>query len=224
MSGAPNRLDRRGLVWGVVGVAVVVALTFIGSDRLVWFDAALVGYLFGVIFAVFGVAYRYAVWLRRPPTAMLEPSGLGRVPATQGPQRRRAAIARRDPPVDARVHPSAVPGTVARPPTRVLGVHPRRAGDHPAHPRCAALRERRPAGRPLPGLRVARRHAAVRRREHRRLAHLPRPRHRGRAGARAACSSSCAAGCATRARWRWSAPATSSPSPGCSPCRSPVCS
>ena len=41
----------------------------IGSDRLVWSDAALVGYLFGVIFAVFGVVYRYAVWLRRPPTA-----------------------------------------------------------------------------------------------------------------------------------------------------------
>ena len=38
-------------------MAVVVALTFIGSDRLVWFDAALVGYLFGVVFAVFGVIY-----------------------------------------------------------------------------------------------------------------------------------------------------------------------
>ncbi|MBK5331690.1 MAG: hypothetical protein JJD93_06960 [Ilumatobacteraceae bacterium] len=75
MSRSPNHLDRRGLVWGVVGVAVVIALTFIGSDRLVWFDAALVGYLFGVIFAVFGVAYRYAVWLRRPPTAMLNRRG-----------------------------------------------------------------------------------------------------------------------------------------------------
>jgi hypothetical protein len=49
---SPNYLDRRGVVWGAVGVAVVVALTFIGSDRLVWFDAALVGYLFGVLFAV----------------------------------------------------------------------------------------------------------------------------------------------------------------------------
>jgi nitrate reductase gamma subunit len=59
----------------VVGVAIVIALTFIGSDRLVWFDAALVGYLFGVVFAVFGVIYRYAVWLRRPPTAMLNRRG-----------------------------------------------------------------------------------------------------------------------------------------------------
>jgi nitrate reductase gamma subunit len=70
-----DHLDRRGLTWGIVGVAIVVALTFIGSDRLVWFDAALVGYLFGVVFAVFGIAYRYAVWLRRPPTAMLNRRG-----------------------------------------------------------------------------------------------------------------------------------------------------
>jgi nitrate reductase gamma subunit len=75
MSAAQRVLDRRAVVWGLVGVAVVVALTFLGSDRLAWFDAALVGYLFGTIFAVFGVIYRYAVWLRRPPTAMLNRRG-----------------------------------------------------------------------------------------------------------------------------------------------------
>jgi nitrate reductase gamma subunit len=63
------------LTWGLVGVAIVFVLTVFGSDRLVWFDAALVGYLFGIVFAVFGVAYRYAVWLRRPPTAMLNRRG-----------------------------------------------------------------------------------------------------------------------------------------------------
>jgi hypothetical protein len=68
-------LDRRGVIWGLVGVAVVVAITFVGSDGLVWFDAALTGYLFGVVFAVFGVIYRYAVWVRRPPTAMLNRRG-----------------------------------------------------------------------------------------------------------------------------------------------------
>jgi nitrate reductase gamma subunit len=68
-------LDRRGVIWGVVGVAVVIAITFVGSDGLVWFDAALVGYLFGVVFAVFGVVYRYTVWVRRPPTAMLNRRG-----------------------------------------------------------------------------------------------------------------------------------------------------
>jgi nitrate reductase gamma subunit len=68
-------LDRKAVAWGLVGVAVVVALTIVGSDRLAWFDAALVGYLFGLIFAVFGIIYRYSVWLRRPPTAMLNRRG-----------------------------------------------------------------------------------------------------------------------------------------------------
>lgn len=68
-------LDRRGVVWGLVGVAITVALTFFGSGQLAWFDAALIGYLFGVIFMVFGVIYRYAVWVRRPSTAMLNRRG-----------------------------------------------------------------------------------------------------------------------------------------------------
>lgn len=63
------------MAWGLVGVAVTVAITFIGSDGLVWFDAALIGYLFGVVFMVFGVAYRYTVWLQRPPTRMLNRRG-----------------------------------------------------------------------------------------------------------------------------------------------------
>jgi nitrate reductase gamma subunit len=72
---APTPLDRRGVTWGLLAVVVVVAITFIGSEQLVWFDAALVGYLFGTIFAVFGITYRYAVWLRRPSTAMLNRRG-----------------------------------------------------------------------------------------------------------------------------------------------------
>ena len=79
-----SRLDRRGVVWGSVAVAVVVALTFLGSERLAWFDAALVGYLFGTIFAVFGVVYRYAVWLRRPSTAMLNRRGWDAFRARKG--------------------------------------------------------------------------------------------------------------------------------------------
>lgn len=68
-------LDRRGLVWGLIGVAATLALTFFGSDGLMWFDAALIGYLFGIIFMVFGVIYRYSVWIRRPSTAMLNRRG-----------------------------------------------------------------------------------------------------------------------------------------------------
>jgi hypothetical protein len=71
----PSTLDRRGVIWGLVGVAVTLAITFFGSDGLIWFDAALIGYLFGIIFMVFGVIYRYSVWIRRPPTAMLNRRG-----------------------------------------------------------------------------------------------------------------------------------------------------
>ena len=68
-------LERRGVLWGVVCVAIVVTITFVGSGGLVWFDAALVGYWFGIVFMVFGVAYRYTVWIKRPPTAMLHRRG-----------------------------------------------------------------------------------------------------------------------------------------------------
>jgi hypothetical protein len=54
---------------------MTIAITILGSDNLAWFDAALVGYLFGLIFAIFGVAYRYSVWLRRPPTASVSDGG-----------------------------------------------------------------------------------------------------------------------------------------------------
>ena len=69
------QLDRRGVIWGGVGVAVLLAITLLGSGGLVWFDAALVGYLFGLLFATFAIIYRYSVWLRRPPTAMLNRRG-----------------------------------------------------------------------------------------------------------------------------------------------------
>lgn len=72
---AQGALDRRGVVWGLVAVALTLAISFVGSDGLVWFDAALIGYLFGLVFMVFGVVYRYSVWIRRPPTAMLNRRG-----------------------------------------------------------------------------------------------------------------------------------------------------
>ncbi|HLF39833.1 MAG TPA: MFS transporter [Acidimicrobiia bacterium] len=68
-------IDRRAATWGVVAVVLAVALAVLGSGNLRWFDAALVGYLFGTFFAIFGVVYRYLVWLRRPPTARLSRRG-----------------------------------------------------------------------------------------------------------------------------------------------------
>lgn len=55
---------------GLVATAILAGLILLGSRRLSHFDAALVGYTFATLFAVFGITYRYAMWLQRPPTAM----------------------------------------------------------------------------------------------------------------------------------------------------------
>ena len=56
--------------WGVVATALLAILIVAGSRNLDHFDAALVGYTFATLFATFGIAYRYAMWLQRPPTRM----------------------------------------------------------------------------------------------------------------------------------------------------------
>jgi hypothetical protein len=68
-------IDRRAATWGVVAVLVALAVAVLGSSNLRWFDAALVGYLFGSLFAIFAVVYRYLIWLQRPPTARLNRRG-----------------------------------------------------------------------------------------------------------------------------------------------------
>jgi hypothetical protein len=60
----------RAGAWGVAAAAVLAALIVLGSRRLGHFDAALVGYTFATLFATFGITYRYAMWLQRPPTRM----------------------------------------------------------------------------------------------------------------------------------------------------------
>lgn len=52
----------------MAATALLIAAVIVGSRNLQNFDGALVAYLFGAIFAWFGVTYRYAVWLQRPPT------------------------------------------------------------------------------------------------------------------------------------------------------------
>lgn len=68
-------LDRHGVVVGVAFVAVLLVLVYVGSESLRWFDAALAGYLVGTLLAVFAVAYRYVVWVERPPTRTLRARG-----------------------------------------------------------------------------------------------------------------------------------------------------
>ncbi len=56
--------------WGLSITSVLAALILVGSRNLAHFDAALVAYTFAVLFATFGLSYRYAMWLQRPPTAV----------------------------------------------------------------------------------------------------------------------------------------------------------
>jgi hypothetical protein len=61
-------LNKKAFASATVATLLLIALVFIGSRKLQNFDAALIAYLFGTVFATFGIVYRYAVWLQRPPT------------------------------------------------------------------------------------------------------------------------------------------------------------
>lgn len=65
-----TRETIRAIIRGTLATALLAALIMLGSRNLEHFDAALVGYTFAVLFAVFGITYRYSMWLQRPPTAM----------------------------------------------------------------------------------------------------------------------------------------------------------
>jgi nitrate/nitrite transporter NarK len=68
---ARQALERvRAAAWATFVTAALAAAVVIGSRNLQHFDAALVGYTFATLFAAFGIGYRYAMWLRRPPTRL----------------------------------------------------------------------------------------------------------------------------------------------------------
>jgi len=56
--------------WGLLISGLLALLIIVGSRTLEHFDAALVGYTFATLFATFGITYRYAMWLQRPPTRL----------------------------------------------------------------------------------------------------------------------------------------------------------
>jgi hypothetical protein len=60
----------RAGAWATLVAASLAAAIVVGSRNLQHFDAALVGYTFATLFAAFGISYRYAMWLNRPPTRM----------------------------------------------------------------------------------------------------------------------------------------------------------
>ena len=68
---ARQALERvRAGAWAALVTAGLAAMIVVGSRNLQHFDAALVGYTFATLFAAFGISYRYAMWLNRPPTRM----------------------------------------------------------------------------------------------------------------------------------------------------------
>jgi hypothetical protein len=60
---------RAGL-WGLLVTAALAGLIVAGSRNLAHFDTALIGYTFATLFAAFGITYRYAMWLQRPPATL----------------------------------------------------------------------------------------------------------------------------------------------------------
>jgi nitrate reductase gamma subunit len=56
--------------WGLVTTLVLGVLILVGSRNLAHFDAALAAYTASVLFATFGLTYRYVMWLQRPSTAV----------------------------------------------------------------------------------------------------------------------------------------------------------
>ena len=60
----------KATAWGLAITILLAVLIVFGSRRLAHFDAALAAYTASVLFATFGLTYRYAMWLQRPPTAV----------------------------------------------------------------------------------------------------------------------------------------------------------
>lgn len=65
-----GREQFRAGAWAIGVTLFLGLLIIVGSRNLAHFDAALVAYTFAVLFATFGLTYRYAMWLQRPPTAV----------------------------------------------------------------------------------------------------------------------------------------------------------
>lgn len=63
-------LNPRALIKAIIAAVLTVILVLMGSRNLQNFDPALIAYLIGTVFAVFGIAYRYSVWIQRPPTKL----------------------------------------------------------------------------------------------------------------------------------------------------------
>src|SRR6476620_6615127 len=67
-STASGRDVFQATLWGLGVAAALLVAIFVGSNSLKHYDAALVPYTGACVFSAFGIGYRFAMWLRRPPT------------------------------------------------------------------------------------------------------------------------------------------------------------
>jgi hypothetical protein len=65
-----RQIDRKAALNGLIASLLLVLAIYLGSGRLRYFDPALITYTSAVIFATFGIVYRYSVWLQKPPTRL----------------------------------------------------------------------------------------------------------------------------------------------------------
>src|SRR5690606_17778503 len=65
-----STLNKIALIKAMIAAVITIVLVLIGSRNLQHFDPALIAYLIGTVFAIFGIAYRYSVWIQRPPTRL----------------------------------------------------------------------------------------------------------------------------------------------------------
>ena len=68
MTGKSSLIDRTAGVVGCAAGTTVAVLIVVGSGNLRHFDWVLLPYALATVFCAAAVAYRYTVWLQRPPT------------------------------------------------------------------------------------------------------------------------------------------------------------
>jgi hypothetical protein len=65
-----SQLDSQAIRNGVIASLLLVVSIVLGSGMLRHFDPALIPYTVAVVFATFGIVYRYSIWLQKPPTRL----------------------------------------------------------------------------------------------------------------------------------------------------------
>ncbi len=65
-----HQLDRKAALTGIAAALLLIAAIYVGSRGFAHIDPALIAYTSASVFAAFGIVYRYAIWLQKPPTNM----------------------------------------------------------------------------------------------------------------------------------------------------------